>query len=207
MASLAPASAVLPLDPALPTAPAPASDAAAALTPMLAAAVPAAAAPAAAPAAPAVIAGAASAPAAQVAPALIQVAHAAGGHQITVRLDPVELGRVDVRIERATDGTASVQVLAERPETLKLLQADQAQLHRTLDSAGVPAEGRSLTLSLALPDPGAGSNPQAGGFGLGGGGGQPGGTRQDRAGPGTAAPLNATATAPVWQRAGIDITA
>lgn len=140
---------------------------------------------------------------------MLQVAHAAGGHQITVRLDPVELGRVDVRIERAADGTASVQVLAERPETLKLLQADQAQLHRTLDSAGVPAEGRSLTLSLALPDPGAGSNPQAGGFGSGSGGsGQPGGTRQDRAGPGTAAPLNAAASAaPVWQRAGIDITA
>ena len=153
----------------------------------------------------------ADAPAVQLAPALVQVAHAAGGHQITLQLAPDELGKVSIRIDRAPDGTASVQVVVERPETLKLLQADQPQLHRALDQAGLPQEGRSLTLSLAANDAAAGQS------GPGGSGGNPagsqsgGGERQSRPGPGWTPPAATNAhdfaTTPAWQRVGIDITA
>jgi hypothetical protein len=105
-----------------------------------------------------------------------------------------------------------VQVVVERPETLKLLQADQPQLNHVLDQAGLPQEGRSLSLSLALPDPG-GSNPGAGAF-SGFADSQSGGPRQQFAGrPGATTdlpfPTNTAppVPAPGWQRAGINITA
>ena len=147
------------------------------------------------------------APAAQVAPAMVQLIHSASGQQVTLRLAPDDLGRVDIRIDRGSDGTTSVQVVVERPETLKLLQADQPQLNQALNQAGLPQEGRSLSLSLALPDPGQ----PGGGFADG----QSGGTRQQPGGqPGAAAaaePAFTTTTPPVpaagWRRAGINITA
>ncbi len=73
----------------------------------------------------------------------------AGGQQVTVRLNPAELGMVQVRVDRDAAGVASVSVTAERPETLQTLVRDQAQLHRVLDAAGVPSVGRTLTFSLA----------------------------------------------------------
>ncbi len=151
------------------------------------------------------------APAAQLAPALVQIAHAPGGSAVTLRLDPAELGHVQIRIERTVDGAASVQVTAERPETLRLLMADQPQLHRALDSAGVPPDGRSLALSLATPDSagqslGGGPGGQAGNGQAGSG--QAGSERQQRhpyAGP---AVSDRDASSPsAWLRAGVDITA
>jgi flagellar hook-length control protein FliK len=167
-----------------------------------------------------VAAPAPGAPAAQLAPALIQIAHASGGHQITVRLAPAELGQVDIHIDRGADGTASVRVLVERPETLKLLQGDQATLNQTLDKAGLPSEGRSLSLSLS-DTAGGGSAAFTGGQndGHNGGqngsqtGGQMGGQTSGQSG-GTARPGGFAAAAPAtnpaapnWRRAGIDITA
>ena len=144
---------------------------------------------------------------------MVQLVHSPGGSQMTLRLAPDELGRVDIRIDRANDGTASVQVTVERPETLKLLQADQPQLNHVLDQAGLPQEGRSLSLSLALPDPGS-ANPGPGSFGSSFADGQSDGARQPYTGrPGTGAdPSFPTSTAePVpaanWRRAGINITA
>lgn len=91
-------------------------------------------------------------PTQQVAPALVQLTHTANGGQLTLQLNPNELGRVHIQIDRAADGSANVQVTADRPETLQLLVADQAQLHHALDSAGLPQEGRTLSLNLAKPE-------------------------------------------------------
>ncbi len=150
----------------------------------------------------------AATPGAQLVPALIQVARSAAGQQITVRLAPAELGRVDIRIDRASDGSSSGQVLVERPETLKLLQTDQPQLNQALDKAGVPQEGRSLTLSLSLPDPGGAHTGSGGNFA----GDQPGDARQHRptpqdTAPPAASPLPDPTPTPGWRRAGINITA
>ncbi len=116
--------------------------------------------------------GAAGKASQQVAPALVQLSHAAGGGQLTLQLNPGELGRVHIQIDRAADGSASVHVTADRADTLQLLVADQAQLHHALDSAGLPQDGRTLSLSLAKPEPTApdGFSGGAGGS-LGGGGG------------------------------------
>jgi hypothetical protein len=66
---------------------------------------------------------------------------------LRVALEPPELGRVEVRIARGADGD-TVRILAERPETLALLQRDQRELGRALDQAGVQAGG-GLSLGLA----------------------------------------------------------
>ena len=158
-------------------------------------------------------------PSQQLAPALVQLTHAGGGGQLTLQLNPGELGRVHIQIDRAADGSASVHVTADRPETLQLLVADQAQLHHALDSAGLPQDGRTLSLSLTRPDASAGD-----GFGAGAGGnGPPADERQNGqqgrpSSPGSADDEPArwssgidvamrSPSATVRLRAGVDITA
>ena len=67
---------------------------------------------------------------------------------LSVALDPVELGRVEIAIERQ-GATAQIRVLAERPDTLALLQRDQRELDRLLGQAGIGAEGRSMSFGLS----------------------------------------------------------
>ena len=71
--------------------------------------------------------------------------------RITLHLAPTELGSVQIGIDRAADGPAKVSLLAERPETLLLLMRAQPALHRALDAAGLPTEGRMLSFGLAQP--------------------------------------------------------
>lgn len=94
--------------------------------------------------------------AAQVGPALASFAasasHPGAPQHLTIRLDPMDLGRVQVRIERSPDGSARVDLKVEKPDTLLLLLRDQPQLHRALDLAGVPSTERTLQFHLAPPD-------------------------------------------------------
>jgi flagellar hook-length control protein FliK len=102
----------------------------------------------------------AASPAAQLAPALVQMGHAPDGAQrLTVRLDPPELGLVQVRIDRPAEAAARVEITVEKPETLTLLLRNQPQLQHALDLAGVPAEGRSVTFHVASPEPSRNSEP------------------------------------------------
>ncbi len=120
-------------------------------------------------------------PARQVAPIAIALALGAGGAaRLTVALEPEELGRVEIRVERAgaAEGdAATVRVVAERPETLALLQRDARQLDRALQSAGIPVAEGAMQFSLAGRDERAG--PGDGGAKSNGGDGQ---ARRDRAG-------------------------
>ena len=85
----------------------------------------------------------------QIAP--LAVALFAGGaddDSISLTLDPAELGRVEISIER-TGGSAHVRVVAERPDTLLLLQRDHRELDRLLGQAGIGEDGRQLSFGLA----------------------------------------------------------
>ncbi len=94
-------------------------------------------------------------PARQVAPFVVALALGPDS-SINLTLDPVELGRVEVAIER--HGTeAHISLRAERPETLALLQRDRAELERALSSAGLSgADGRGASLSFGLGGGGEG---------------------------------------------------
>jgi flagellar hook-length control protein FliK len=85
----------------------------------------------------------------QIAPIAIALAFSPGlanGFQLS--LDPVELGRVEIRVQR--DGDAhSVRVMAERPETLALLLRDRQELDRSLADAGLRVEAKGIEFSLS----------------------------------------------------------
>jgi flagellar hook-length control protein FliK len=119
------------------------------------------------------------APAAQVAPSLVSLAQIQGGTQrLTLHLDPASLGHVEVQIDRPQDAPPQVLITVQRQQTLDLLQRDQPQLQHALDQAGVPKEGRTLTLHLAQPDTGAAAfGNQTGNWGNQNFGGNPNGNR------------------------------
>lgn len=96
----------------------------------------------------------ATAPAEQVAPALIHLAQAtSGASRLTVRLDPEELGQVEIRIDRGQAQAPRVRISVERADTLMLLLKDQPRLERMLDQAGLPSAGRDLSFHLTPAPP------------------------------------------------------
>jgi flagellar hook-length control protein FliK len=75
-----------------------------------------------------------------------------GARQFDIRLDPVELGRVDVRLSLDGSGTAQAHLSAERPETLSLLQNNAPALTRALQDSGVNVANNGLQFSLKGQD-------------------------------------------------------
>jgi flagellar hook-length control protein FliK len=142
-----------------------------------------------------------------------------GSRSMTLHLRPTELGAVQIRIDRAHDMPARVDIAVQEPRTLALLVRDEARLSHTLDQAGVPREGRVLTIHLAGPDAAAqtstlsnqspnNSFPSGTGSGNPGPGGgsarQSADTRQT--GQDDVSSTQSEIRAP-WRRAGLDITA
>lgn len=97
-----------------------------------------------------------SAPA-QIGLALVAIARSPDGRQqLNLQLQPPDLGRVDIQIDRPAEGAAKVSLIVAQPTTLLLLLRDQPALHKALDNAGVAAEGRTVSFHLA---PTAGPSP------------------------------------------------
>lgn len=71
-----------------------------------------------------------------------------GVHQFEIRLNPPELGRVDVRLEFGRDGQMTTHLIVERPETLDMLNKDARNLERALQNAGLNLDEGSLSFSL-----------------------------------------------------------
>ena len=71
-----------------------------------------------------------------------------GAKQFDIRLDPPELGRVEVRLSIDSAGKASAHLSADQPQTLDLLQKDASVLTRALRDAGLDMSQASLNFSL-----------------------------------------------------------
>ncbi|MDP3077331.1 flagellar hook-length control protein FliK [Bradyrhizobium sp.] len=71
-----------------------------------------------------------------------------GKSRFDIRLDPAELGRIDVRIDIDRNGLVTSHLMVEKPETLALLRQDAAQLQRALDDAGLSTGNSGLQFSL-----------------------------------------------------------
>jgi flagellar hook-length control protein FliK len=71
-----------------------------------------------------------------------------GTSRFTIRLDPPELGRVDVRMHVDPSGGINARLTVDRPEALDLFQRDQRQLERALAQAGLDSSRTSLEFSL-----------------------------------------------------------
>ncbi|WP_291607820.1 flagellar hook-length control protein FliK [Bradyrhizobium sp.] len=71
-----------------------------------------------------------------------------GKTRFDVRLDPADLGRIDVRISVDRNGQIISHLTVEKPETLAMLQQDAPQLQRALDDAGLKTGSNGLQFSL-----------------------------------------------------------
>jgi flagellar hook-length control protein FliK len=80
------------------------------------------------------------------------VASTAGVARLSLRLDPVELGSLDISVHTRADGSQAVHIAVERTDTLGLLQRDQGQLHAALERAGIQSQGPKLELQLTLAE-------------------------------------------------------
>jgi len=72
----------------------------------------------------------------------------AGNTRFQIRLDPADLGRIDVKLDLDKSGTVSAHMFVERPETLDLMMRDQRALQQALQQAGLDASKTSLEFSL-----------------------------------------------------------
>ena len=72
----------------------------------------------------------------------------AGRNRFEIRLDPPELGRIDVRLEIDGDGQVKSRLIVERSETLDMLRRDAPQLERALQQAGLKTSDNALEFSL-----------------------------------------------------------
>ncbi|HUO91822.1 MAG TPA: flagellar hook-length control protein FliK [Rhizomicrobium sp.] len=72
----------------------------------------------------------------------------AGAKQFDIRLDPPELGRVDVRLTVDASGKAQAHLAVDKPQTLELLQKDSGSLARALRDSGVQLSNNGLQFSL-----------------------------------------------------------
>ena len=71
-----------------------------------------------------------------------------GERRFDIRLDPPELGRIDVRLEIDSKGNTSTKLIVERSETLDMLQRDARGLEKALQNAGLKTDAGGLEFSL-----------------------------------------------------------
>lgn len=81
-------------------------------------------------------------------PVEIAAAAHAGKTRFDISLDPVDLGRIDVRINVDRNGQVTSHLTVEKPETLSMLRQDAPQLQRALDDAGLKTGSNGLSFSL-----------------------------------------------------------
>lgn len=74
-----------------------------------------------------------------------------GARQFDIRLDPDELGRVDVNLSISDKGEVSARLVVDRVETLHLLQRDARTLERAFEQAGLKPSDSGIDISLRDP--------------------------------------------------------
>jgi flagellar hook-length control protein FliK len=71
-----------------------------------------------------------------------------GSNQFDIRLDPPELGRIDVRLDVDSSGQVTTHMTADRADTLQLLQSQQPQIEQALQDAGLKTADNGLQFTL-----------------------------------------------------------
>lgn len=71
-----------------------------------------------------------------------------GNSRFQMRLDPPELGKIDVRLDIDRSGQVTARLTVEKAETLDLMQRDQRGLEKALQQAGLDSSKTNLEFSL-----------------------------------------------------------
>ena len=72
----------------------------------------------------------------------------AGNTEFTVKLNPVDLGKVTIKMAFDKDGAASLRVMAQNPETVSLLQREVRGLERAIEAGGMKSTQADVTIEL-----------------------------------------------------------
>lgn len=83
----------------------------------------------------------------QVAFEMVRQVHQ-GTSRFSFRIDPPELGRVDVKMHVDASGTVNARLTVERSETLDMFQRDRGALEKALGQAGLDSGKTNLEFSL-----------------------------------------------------------
>jgi len=75
----------------------------------------------------------------------------AGGRKFDIRLDPAELGRVDVSLDISDAGEVTAKLVVDRVETLHMLQRDARTLERAFEQAGLKPSNAGVEITLRDP--------------------------------------------------------
>ena len=81
-----------------------------------------------------------------------------GTNRFIIRLDPPDLGRIDVRLHFDRDGELRAHLIADRPDTVSMLTRDAAALERTLNANGIRTSDAGIDVSLRDPSGGLAQN-------------------------------------------------
>ena len=73
---------------------------------------------------------------------------AKGVSTFEIRLDPPEMGRIDIKLELAQDGRVTAHLAIEKSDTLDLMQRDSKALEQALRDAGLDVDSDTLNFSL-----------------------------------------------------------
>jgi flagellar hook-length control protein FliK len=74
-----------------------------------------------------------------------------GLKEFQIRLDPAELGRVEIRLSIDEDSTVTAKVVVDRVDTLNLLQRDARTLERAFEQAGLKSADGGIDMTLRDP--------------------------------------------------------
>lgn len=71
-----------------------------------------------------------------------------GMDRITIQLEPVELGRIEVNMTTSRDGLTQIQFTVDNSDTFDHLSRDARHLERSLQEAGIKADTGSMQFNL-----------------------------------------------------------
>lgn len=71
-----------------------------------------------------------------------------GVERMTIQLDPVELGRVEINMATGRDGQTQISFVVDKPETFDGLSRDARMLERSLQEVGIKADTGSMQFNL-----------------------------------------------------------
>lgn len=72
----------------------------------------------------------------------------AGRNHFEIRLDPPDLGRINVKLDVDSNGSVTTHLVVDRADTLDLLKRDAPSLERALQQAGLKTSDHALDFSL-----------------------------------------------------------
>jgi hypothetical protein len=72
----------------------------------------------------------------------------AGRNHFEIRLDPPDLGRINVKLDVDSKGNVTTHLVVDRADTLDLLKRDASSLERALQQAGLKTSDHALDFSL-----------------------------------------------------------